>query len=296
VVGVSKARSPAVVFVLISERRKNTLNLMRGTGLALLSFLVADCGSAGLPEPRRSDPTGFILSDGEIQLESMLHQLDLLDPKIYPFKDAPGDPIAICTRKNRDVMAKKLALNLILGKPLAQDKAVEMSYYELIAEGSPSELIPVVQLRKYFKEALFSCLFDLSNGKPPEATEESNISILTASNFETETSHGIVVLDLMTHWCGPCKEMVPHLEKLAQNYNGELRVGRLDLDRSRAIADRFDIKSLPTLIILNDGQEVARTGKGFPGYGDLQKWIQGALQGKISPPSRLGGEQSTAVD
>jgi thioredoxin len=269
---------------------------MRRAGLALLSFLVMSCGSARPPEPRRSDPTGFILSDGEIQLESTLHQLDLLDPKLYPFKDAPGDPIATCTHKNRDVMAKKLAFNLILKKPLAQDKAVEASYYELVAEGSPSELIPVVQLRKYYKEALLTCLLDLSNGKPLEATEGSNISILTASNFETETSHGIVVLDLMTHWCGPCKEMVPHLEQLAQDYKGELRVGRLDLERNRAIADKFDIKSLPTLIILNNGKEVTRVRKGFPGYGDLRKWIQSALQGEISPPSTLGGEQSTVAD
>ena len=266
---------------------------MKIAGFALLlSFSVAGCSATATREPRHSDPTGFTLSDGEIQLESTLHQLDLLDPKLYPFQDAPGDPIATCASQNRDVAAKKLAFKLILGKPLAQDKAVEKSYYEFLSEGSPAELIPVVQLRRYYKEALLACLLDLGQGKPQGAATDSHILILTASNFDAETSHGIVVVDLMTHWCGPCKEMVPHLEKLAQDYEGKLKVGRLNLDRSEGMVERFKIRSFPTLIILDNGREIARSGKGFANYADLRKWAQTALQGEHSSP----GEQSAPVD
>lgn len=263
---------------------------MRTASIALLSFLAAGCGAGARPcEPRQADPKGFTLADGEYELESTLHQLDVLDPKIYPFQDAPGDPIAICTSKDRDVMAKKLAFKLILGKALAEDKVVEKIYYEFLSEGSPPELIPVVQLRRYYKEALLNCLLNSSKGTPQAATDQSNISILTASNFDTETSRGIVVVDLMTHWCGPCKEMVPHLEKLAQDYKGTLRVGRLNLARGAVTAERFNVKTLPTIIILNNGKEISRTEKGFSGYAEFQKWTQGALQG-------LGGEQSVPVD
>jgi len=271
---------------------------MRKAGLALLSFLVAGCGSATRPpEPRHSDPTGFTLVDGEIQLELTLYQVDLVDAKIRRFRDAPGDPIATCANTNKDVMAKKLAFKPILGKPRVQDKAAEISYYDLLAEGSPAELVPVVHLMKYYKEGLLRCLLDSTNGKAHGPTEESNISILTALNFDAETSNGIVIVDFMTHWCGPCKEMVPELEKLAQDYKGKVKIGRLDVDRNRIISKRFDTKLFPTLILLKDGKEINRM-EVASSYTELRKWTQDALKGEISSPSGkvLGGEQSAPLD
>lgn len=238
---------------------------------------------------------GFTLSDGEIQLESTLHQEDLLDVKIDPFKDAPRDPISMCTNRNRDVMAKSLAVKLLLGKPLASDKDTDRSYYRLLAEASPTELIPIVHLRRHYKEALVRCLLDLTNGKSHETAEESNLMIFTASNFEAETSSGIVIVDLMTHWCGPCKGMISDLEKLAQYYKGRVKIGRVDVSRNWAISERFDNKEFPTLILLKNGEEASRRTEGFS-YAELLKWTEGVLQTESSLPSVPKGEQSAPAD
>lgn len=176
-------------------------------------------------------------------------------------------------------MARELAFKLVLGKPQAQDKAVEMSYYIFLQEGSPAELMPVVHLRRHYKEGLLKCVLDLTDGKPHEAEEQSKLAILLASNFEAETSNGYALVDFMTHWCGPCKEMVPDLEKLAFDFKGKMRVGRLDVDRNRVVSDKFGVKKFPTLMILKDGKEVTRLEKGSS-YTELRAWIQKALQGE----------------
>jgi thioredoxin 1 len=244
-------------------------------GLALFPLLVASC-VVRPPEPRRSDPSGFVLQDGELQLESSLHHLDLLDVKLYPFQDAPGAPIEKCNSSNKDVIARKLAFRLMLGKPHQQEKAAEMDYYLFLQEASPAELMPVVHLRRHYKEGLLKCVLELTHGNTSE--EKSNIRILTSSNFTKEAGKGYVLVDFMTHWCGPCKEMVPHLEQIALELEGNLMVGRLDVDRNRIVSEKFGIKQFPTLMILKDGEEVSRLEKGSS-YTELRAWIQKALQG-----------------
>lgn len=231
--------------------------------------------------PRHSDPKGFVLPDGERQLESSLYKLDLLDVKLYPFQDAPSDPIGACTKNNKEVSARKLAYRLSIGESQAQEKAAEVSYYLLLQEASPAELLPVVHLRTHYKEELLKCVLDLTKGNAPDAAEQSNLSILVASNFEAETRQGYVLVDFMTHWCGPCKEMVPDLEKLSLEFKGKLRIGRLDVDRSRVVSERYNIRQFPTLMILKNGEEVSRLEKGSS-YSELRAWIQSAVQGEGS--------------
>jgi thioredoxin 1 len=256
---------------------------MRRAGSVFLLVLAAGCGcvTRRTPEPRHSDPKGFVLPNGEIQLESSLYKLDLLDAKLYPFRDVPKDPIGVCTNNNKEVVARKLAYRLSIGESQAQERAAEMSYYLLLQEASPAELMPIVHLRRHYKEGLLQCVIDLTNGKVTDTADESNLSILIASNFETETRQGYVLVDFMTHWCGPCKEMVPDLEKLSHEFGGKLRVGRLDVDRNRAVSERYNIKQFPTLMILKDGKEVSRLEKGSS-YSELRAWIQSTLQSESS--------------
>lgn len=67
-----------------------------------------------------------------------------------------------------------------------------------------------------------------------------------------------VLVDFYADWCGPCKMMAPVLDDFARDKLGEVIVAKLDTDRNQATAARFNIRSIPTLIVFQDGQEAAR--------------------------------------
>lgn len=67
-----------------------------------------------------------------------------------------------------------------------------------------------------------------------------------------------VVMDCYTDWCGPCKIMAPILDDFAQQRRGEVLVTKLDTDRNPTTAQRFDIRAIPTLLVLRQGREVGR--------------------------------------
>ena len=80
----------------------------------------------------------------------------------------------------------------------------------------------------------------------------------TDSNFQEEamTSNVPVVVDFYADWCGPCKMMSPVVEELATAYEGKVKIGKLNTDENRAIASKFNIMSIPTIICLKDGEVV----------------------------------------
>ena len=88
--------------------------------------------------------------------------------------------------------------------------------------------------------------------------EDYMIQMLNESNFEQTIAKGIVVVDFWAPWCMPCKKMNPVIEKLAKN-NPDLIVGKLDTDESQEIARKYDIMSIPTIIIFKDGEPVEQT-------------------------------------
>jgi thioredoxin 2 len=67
-----------------------------------------------------------------------------------------------------------------------------------------------------------------------------------------------VLVDFYADWCGPCKMMAPVLDEFARERTGQLLVAKLDTDRNPAVAQRFRIASIPTLIVFRGGREVAR--------------------------------------
>jgi thioredoxin len=157
-----------------------------------------------------------------------------------------------------------------------------MAYYVLLQQGTPAELIPIVHLKKHYEEALRECLRNTDHEAPHEGRDESDISMLSTENFEAMTARGIVVVDFMTHWCGPCKEMTLDLEKLARDYKETLKVGRLNVDRNRDVAHKFHTKGFPTLVMLENGRELARLRESHP-YAELKAWVDRVLQGRIRP-------------
>jgi thioredoxin 1 len=97
-----------------------------------------------------------------------------------------------------------------------------------------------------------------------EADMEPNaIKHADDKNFETLvlTSPRPVLVDFWAPWCGPCKAIAPVLEELAQSYGDKLDVVKVNVDDSRATATKYGIRSIPTLIIIRDGQVLGtRTG------------------------------------
>lgn len=80
----------------------------------------------------------------------------------------------------------------------------------------------------------------------------------TDSNFEQEAmqSNIPVVVDFYADWCGPCKMMSPIIDELATEYDGKVKIGKVNTDENRAVASKFNIMSIPTIIFIKDGQVV----------------------------------------
>ena len=80
----------------------------------------------------------------------------------------------------------------------------------------------------------------------------------TDANFETEAMQAgqPVLVDFWAEWCGPCRAIAPMIDELATNYAGKAKIGKVDIDSNRDLALRFGIKSIPTILLLKDGEVV----------------------------------------
>ena len=79
--------------------------------------------------------------------------------------------------------------------------------------------------------------------------------IKDSAEFNTETAKGKVLVDFFATWCGPCKMLAPVLEKIA-NEHEDLTVLKIDVDEVPDVASKYDIRSIPTLILFENGQPV----------------------------------------
>ena len=86
----------------------------------------------------------------------------------------------------------------------------------------------------------------------------ANTKAVTDADFETEVEKhgGLAVVDFWATWCGPCRMIAPILDQLAVEYQGKVKVTKLDVDSNIKTASRFNVRSIPTILFFKDGKLV----------------------------------------
>lgn len=82
----------------------------------------------------------------------------------------------------------------------------------------------------------------------------------TDANFKEKVldNKGVAVIDFWAEWCGPCRLIAPIIEELANEYDGKALIGKLDVDNNPEVSMKYGIRSIPTILILKDGEVVEK--------------------------------------
>ena len=91
-----------------------------------------------------------------------------------------------------------------------------------------------------------------------------------------ERSQTPVLVDLWAQWCGPCRAVSPALEQVATQLAGQVKLVKVDVDTAPELSRRFDVRAVPTLMILKEGRVVARQAGAAPAA-TLRRWVEQAL-------------------
>ena len=102
--------------------------------------------------------------------------------------------------------------------------------------------------------------------------------VITNSNFHEEVENAAlpVMIDFYADWCGPCQMMAPIVEKLSDEYEGKMIVGKCNVDEQEELASKFGVMSIPTILILK-GRQVVMKSVGGVSQGELEDKIKAAI-------------------
>lgn len=111
--------------------------------------------------------------------------------------------------------------------------------------------VPVEKLQQGLEPVCGRCKTPLTTGQPV---------IVTDATFwtEVEQSELPVLVDMWAAWCGPCRMIAPMVDQIASEYAGRLRVAKLNIDENPRTAERFQVMSIPLLLVFKNGREVDR--------------------------------------
>jgi thioredoxin 1 len=98
---------------------------------------------------------------------------------------------------------------------------------------------------------------------------------ITDANFQTEVlnSDKPVLIDFWAVWCGPCKMVAPVVEEIAKEYDGKLKVGKVDVDNNPEVSMQFGIRSIPTLMVFKGGKVVEQIIGAVPKRNVVEKLL-----------------------
>jgi thioredoxin 1 len=101
---------------------------------------------------------------------------------------------------------------------------------------------------------------------------------VTDESFDKEvlSSEQPTLVDFWATWCPPCRAIAPHVDALAEQYQGRVRVGKVDVDENPAVAERYDVRSIPTLLVFKGGKVVGQM-VGAGSRAKLEELMQRAL-------------------
>lgn len=186
--------------------------------------------------------------------------------KTVTFSDIRNGKVAQVFTKGALVSAK-LSLNLLI-TTVALQKLLNYNqddFSSAIKVTSGSALIPILIgayiITPIFISSALAQLFAEKVSTTQVSTltpTSSSIELLDDQNFEEKTRLGFTLVDFYADWCGPCKRLTPMLQEFSKKLANKVKIAKIDVDKTQALSERFNINAMPTLILLKNGKEIDR--------------------------------------